>query len=106
MTTILTLIGVVFIVFSIIGFEVWCKGGEERGKQFFKAMVIAIWGLIGFFFVSWLLALLFMGGFNIIEWLFNKFNVPIWLFIFVLPIVFVFLLGIIRKKMEKRSRTK
>jgi len=106
MTTILALIGILLVVFSIIAFEAWRKGGQDKGKEVFKGMVIAIWGLIGFFFLSWILAMLFMGGFNLIDWLSNNFNIPIWLFIFVFPILFVFLLGIIAKMRGKGSKTK
>ena len=94
MTEALALIGVLFIIFSIIVISVWLKGSEKESAEAFKGMVLAIWGLIAFCIGSWLISVVIWGGLEILESISNRLHIPLLLILF-LPIFLLILLGLL-----------
>jgi hypothetical protein len=56
-----TLVGLIFLIFSLFVAEAWFRGGGARAGEVAKWMFVAIWGLIGFGVDSWVIGVVFWG---------------------------------------------
>lgn len=104
-TEALALIGVTFLIFSLIAIDVWRRQGDAAGREASLAVIQASWVLIGFGVVSWLFSVVFVGAGKAIASGWESLGLPLWL-LFVAPFVVVYLLGVVARRGRQRVSKK
>lgn len=92
----LALIGLLFLVFLLLGLGCGLLGSEEERKRYAHGMVFAICGIMAYLLGSWLIS----GGFiSALEWLYEILG--FWLFM--LPAMGCVLMGLFKKIRSRKN---
>jgi hypothetical protein len=102
MKDILALVGLVFVVFSLIVLPSFWKGKDNERKELLHGVAAAVWFLIAFGVGSWLISVFYVHGISFYSKLVSKLGLP-WHAMLWLPIVVIGVIGTLVRFFRQRT---